>query len=92
MKLVIELPYDVYKCIKKNYDGFGFYLYNAVREGEILCKGHGRLIDADNMANAIYAAWKAWKKNGKDCQLFPVIASMLLNQRTIVEADGGNAE
>lgn len=50
MKLVIDIPEDTYNFIQQSYGGTAVVtenLYNAVFNGTLLPKGHGRLIDAD---------------------------------------------
>ena len=53
MKLVIEIPDDVYKHTveRSEYDtlSFGYSLMNAVANGKPLPKGHGDLIDRDTL-------------------------------------------
>lgn len=46
MRLVIEISEQTYKAINAGYFA-GKELYNAVKNGTPLPKGHGRLIDAD---------------------------------------------
>ena len=46
IQLVIEIPEEDYEYLKlHNKDG----LYNAILNGKPLPKGHGRLIDADEL-------------------------------------------
>ena len=93
MQIVIDIPERDYKYIKKLEKGITDYgvtlhLYDAVRTGTPLPKGHGRLIDADQLAKAIMRAWTLWEKKGEDCYIFAdVIAPLLVSQTTIIEAD-----
>ena len=50
MKVVIDIPEEVYKDLKNKYAGItdGFVVSEAVANGTPLPKGHGRLIDADD--------------------------------------------
>lgn len=58
IELVIKIPEEVYYMIKKGYTMLGgrssktisSILFAAVVNGKLLPKGHGRLIDADNIA------------------------------------------
>lgn len=48
MKLIIDIDEEAYDFIKRN----GYHtqsLYDAIRNGTPLPKGHGRLIDADEL-------------------------------------------
>ena len=48
VELVIKIPEDMYKLISE--DKYGVHqgrIYNMIRNGTPLPKGHGRLIDAD---------------------------------------------
>ena len=50
MQLVIDIPEDAYDFIKKT----GYHtqsLYNAIKKGIPLPKGHGRLKDIDKIIN-----------------------------------------
>lgn len=54
MQIVIEISEEDYKLIKSYGEGSTNYrislnLYDAVKNGTILPKGHGRLIDADKL-------------------------------------------
>lgn len=52
MKLAIDISEDIYKkCQTSEYAKKSIYfdLVDAIRKGTILPKGHGRLIDANNI-------------------------------------------
>lgn len=51
MKIVIDISEDNYKLMQDgNYCGILSYeIYNAIKNGTPLSKGHGRLIDADEI-------------------------------------------
>lgn len=54
MQIVIEIPEKIYKAIQDNtYCGISNSdMYDAIRNGIPLPKGHGRLIDADAFIEA----------------------------------------
>ena len=112
MQIVIDIPEEEYIGIKKwgKTINSELYLLNGVLNGTPLPKGHGRLIDSDDMienlqrqckevfrldavkpedyyiakdAKFMQATWKEW------CDSFCVWAN---NRKTIIEADGGDAE
>ena len=64
MKIVIEIPKEVYKSIQDNdYCGISNAdMYNAVKNGNALPKGHGDLIDRRELLKAI----DTWDKFGVD--------------------------
>lgn len=75
MELIIDIPEEVYKSIQDNdYCGIlNSDMYNAVKKGTPLHKGHGRLIDVDEVIKI------ANKK--KD------LHGAIWNAPTIIEAD-----
>ena len=89
MKIVIDIPDRKYKWIVDNPQTYTDDLYEAIRNGTPLPKGHGRLIDTDELAKAIMRAWTLWEKKGEDCYIFAdVITPLLVSQATIIEKDG----
>ena len=56
MQIVIDIPEEVYKSIQDNdYCGISNAdMYNAVKNGMQLPKGHGRLIDKDALIGKIH--------------------------------------
>lgn len=58
MKVVIDIPYNQYaKICAGDFDTsvyFKLNLRNAFRSGTLLPKGHGRLIDADELKTLSY--------------------------------------
>lgn len=90
MKLIIEISDGAYSRLK-NRKETTLDLNNickAVLTGTPLPKGHGRLIDAEDMAKEIIRAWTLWEKKGEDCYLFSdVITPLLVSRKTIIEAD-----
>jgi len=53
MQIVIDIPEDTYEECQghKYYIDTGEELFDAVKNGVILPKGHGRLIDANSLLN-----------------------------------------
>lgn len=49
MKLVIDIPEEIYLNVKKDYLYDTEVIVNAFKNGTPLPKGHGRLIDADKL-------------------------------------------
>ena len=49
MKIIIDIPEEMYKAIEYGANGFSNYLHIATRIGTPLPKRHGDLIDADKM-------------------------------------------
>lgn len=49
MKVVIDIPEEIYKELKSYYKNItgGLVIHEAIANGTPLPKGHGRLIDAD---------------------------------------------
>lgn len=54
MKIVIELREDTYEAIRRIGSGSPPYIDRAILEGVILPKGHGRLIDGDELRARMY--------------------------------------
>ena len=54
MKLIIDIPKEMYNDIKSGKDGYSNYVHTAIRNGTPLPKGHGRLIDSDSLWNAYH--------------------------------------
>lgn len=97
IRLVIEIPEKDYNNIEPFLNGEtikgGFNLFKAleiIKNGKPLPKGHGRLIDADEYKEHLYAC----ETNGRPLHI------MELNERlatvddtpTIIEADKESAE
>ena len=76
MKIVIDIPEDTYNFIQQSYGGTAVItenLYNGVANGTPLPKGHGRLIDENDL----------WPH----CIDFCVAYDDIISAPTIVEAD-----
>lgn len=82
MKIVIDIPVEVYKSIQGNdYCGISNAdMYNAVKNGTPLPKNHGRLIDADKLKMTTITRW-----NG-DVD-FVVYKEELDNAPTVIESE-----
>lgn len=82
-KLVIKIPNEMYSKIKE-FDGKHDVLidrgdlYEAICNGKVLPKGHGRLIDADTLADG-------FEDNYEFCEALNATP-------TLVEADKGEEE
>lgn len=49
MRLVIDIPKEMYNDIKSGKDGYSNYIHTAIRNGIPLPKGHGDLKDFQKM-------------------------------------------
>lgn len=82
MQIVIDIDEKYYTDIKKS-DHCGnysvLYALDAIRNGILLPKGHGRLIDADNLLNQ----FPIWVDNVSSA----TINVTILKAPTIIEAD-----
>jgi hypothetical protein len=78
MHIVIKIPKEKYQWIKEHRGRTDYQitemLYNRVRKGTPLPKGHGRLIDADVL-------WDSYHANDYD------FYEALDDTETIIEAD-----
>ena len=77
MKLVLEISDDDYEIYKK-YDHVPFSVLEAFRNAKPLPKGHGRLIDADVLADG-------FEDNYEFCEVVNATP-------TIIEADRSKEE
>ena len=84
MRLVIDIPkkeYEKYKRIGDSRD----ILFEAIRKGVLLPKGHGRLIDAGALdKEVINHVHSGNAESPKDCAKFSI---MIITAPTIIEAD-----
>ena len=85
IELVIRIPKDVYEDCKQGLDLYG--VVDLIKNGQILPKGHGRLIDAD-------AFLKAERPRGISEELWTMcgIYNRIGAMPTIVEKDKEGAE
>lgn len=81
MQIVIDISEDVYNYIKANGARIPYYkLTDAIKKGIPLPKGHGRLIDADELE--LDADWDDY-----DDGYIAYSESMIKYASTIIEAD-----
>ena len=90
MQIVINIDDDLYKSIighryKIKYQQFCDYedLKNAIEDGTPLPRGHGRLVDADEIDNNIYDLTRSMDLN------YGQISEVVDTAPTILEADRG---
>ena len=86
MKLIIDIDEYNYKLIQDgNYCGIlSHEIYNAIKNGTPLPKGHGRLIDADKLKRIIQ------ENDVLNMTGFNVRLCDINNTPTIIEADKEN--
>ena len=94
MKIVIEIDHEHYERIMRIEEGVTVYpttlaLYEAVKNGTPLPKGHGRLIDADALEYTCNADECGMLTGCNHCQYHIVTEHEIDNAPTIIEADGG---
>ena len=93
MQIVIDIPECVYKSISSGkFDIDGYFKQNlsdTFRNGTLLPKGHGRLIDADK---AIYEI-NEMKVQGETSIMAVILAKVLIRgSKTVIEADDEEGE
>jgi hypothetical protein len=89
MKIVIDIDTEHYERIMRIEEGVTVYpttlaLYEAVKNGTPLPKGHGRLIDADELKKHKYHDNNRFEN--------AVAVAQIDWADTIIEADGGDSE
>lgn len=87
-EIVIKIPEDMYRAIKDDtYCGvLHLTLYDAVKNGKVLPKGHGELIDARAFLQSI-------DTNDYDTyQDYSNTFDWIADAETLVEADKGDKE
>ena len=91
-EIVIKIPEDTYRAIKDDtYCGvMHLTLYDAIKNGKELPKGHTELIDTRILIEDVTKASESMKANG----VAPVfdaheIVNLILTQDVLVEADKG---
>ena len=100
MELLIKIPEKIYKAIQDNtYCGISNSdMYDAIRNGTPLPKGHGDLKDVDALKNSYGLECatkygnesKEQQANSYDTMMLYEIADMLDYAPTIIEADKEN--
>lgn len=95
MQIVIDIPEEKYNMIKnKMYCGiYDTEVYEAISNGTILLKGHGRLIDAD----ALELDYDWYEYTTSTGQLVTIgyqaySLSQIENANAVIEADKGESE
>ncbi len=85
MQIVIDIPEEIKAVIDRNGTNeiVAETLWQAVMNGTLLPKGHGRLIDADKLKHAFIKWSMAVQGSFTDSD----IASIVCNSPTIIEAD-----
>ena len=79
VELVIKIPEKIYESVMDGtYCGT---LYQELKNGTILPKGHGRLVDADEIDNNIYDLTRSMDLN------YGQISEVVDTAPTIIEAD-----
>lgn len=87
IELVVKIPEEMYNHIKNGGNiGASLLIENAIKNGTPLPKGHGRLIDADEL--------KKYYPHDADWE-YPVSTNEYVNEtiddaQTIIEADKGD--
>lgn len=86
MKLVIEIPEEIYEELKSHYKNItgGLVTHEAIANGTPLPKAHGRLIDADALLEQFRDGTE-----GYDCAAYTrhEIGNIIDLEDTIIEAD-----
>ena len=89
MQIVIDIPEEIIADAKTSPNFFPTYhfgiLWGAVKNGTPLPKGHGRLIDADEYKEHLYAC----ETNGRPLHIMELDERLTTidNVPTIIEAD-----
>ena len=98
MRLMIDIPDSIYnRIVEEDLKGI---MSNAIANGIPLPKGHGRLIDAERLANGVNALKDKWYKDfnmneyesGRYESYDYVETIMIEEAPTIIEADKGEEE
>ena len=89
MKLVIEIDDDMYRAIKNDmYCGvLNLTLYDAIRNGTPLSKGHGDLKDQNEILTVLIKSAEAHCQNSREDALMGRVRQQILCCHTIIEAD-----
>lgn len=99
MKLIIDIPEEMYNNYKEyvilnndaGYPSLG-HLYEIIGKGVPLPKGHGRLIDAEKIANEINTLKDNWNRYGNEYESgryesYDYAVDEIEKAPTIIEAD-----
>lgn len=93
MKIIIDIPEEAYKVLQSDegVDWLGAeHILQAVANGTPLPKGHGRLIDADEYKEHLYAC----ETNGRPLHIMELDERLATvdDAPTIIEADKAESE
>lgn len=98
MQIVIDIPEEEYEFCKKQWDTECLdTLMIAVKYGTPLPKGHGKLKDADKIANEFSALSDNWDpcrneyETGR-CESYYHAVDVINDAQTIIEADRAESE
>ena len=84
MQIVIDIPEETYVWVLEEVENKGFLrkiLYDAIADGTVITKGHGRLIDEKEVYKKFY------------CRCLAGVAKDVLEEtQTIIEADKESEE
>lgn len=94
VEVVIRLPKDVYEMIISNTETIkanplSFQTLNAVLDGTVLQRGHGRLIDADDMIKILRKLEYYQEKRGDfyGADVTSRVKNFIDDTETVIEAD-----
>ena len=98
VEVVIRLPKEVYENIQKidriiagrrNGNTIEFALWNGVKNGTVLPKGHGRLVDADEMVKILKKSEYYKEKRGDfyGADVTSRVKNFIEDTETVIEAD-----
>ena len=96
MQIVIDIPEGNYKTICETKDIWETepknIIYAAIANGTPLPKGHGRLKDADKIANKVNVLKNNWDRNGNEYESgryesYDYAVGTINDAPTIIEAD-----
>lgn len=92
MKIIIDIDEEVLNKLPEAELGSNVIedILEAVENGTPLPEGHGRLIDADELCNALLTKWETADKE-KEVMICAIMADIVtpivVGQETIIEAD-----
>lgn len=97
MKVVIDIPEEAYKLLNnEGVDWLGAeHILNAVANGTPLPKGHGRLIDSDELSNRLLERWEIADKNMEKLVsnvMADIVCPIVIGTPTIIEAESEEKE
>lgn len=93
IELVIKIPKKTYEQLKfLNEQGFGTVIDELVVNGTPLPKGHGRLIDAEELCKGLMKRWNTANERLETLiseVMSDVVTPIIVSTPTIIEADKG---